>query len=556
MSLPEKFGHYEVHSELGRGGMAIVYKCWEESLQRYVAIKVLTSHLAQEKDVKERFFREAKSMAAISHPNVINVHFIGEEQGQPFFAMEYIEGQSLSEILADHRVLDINHAKNLLHQACEGLLAAHDSGLIHRDIKPGNMIIAENGYLKLLDFGIAQSHQFDKNLTQTGEVVGTPGYLSPEICIGDIVDKRSDIYSLGIVFYQMLAGDVPFDTSTPYKLLKDIVESDIANIQEINNKVDNEASDILLKMIDKNPDNRFQDCQQVLDALGKVEKNVSIDVILQKSITNQLAEKTSRISYQLTQISHPTKIGNKKRKNLRAVSMLAILILSGFIIYFSNLNKAPVTPEMSVTEISETDSADTNLLVTDVDADLKEGVDNNQNTDTSDGIKKDIQPVTDIDELVFVPQSCLEVGLITVLNPEPKRSSNKEQYIPEEELLNNIRVHLIDGLSVNKLLLERFSEVKPECLTNEQSYRLSVLISEYKKGSKSKFISKIGLGKEKISIILSLRDLITNYPLASKEIDTKDISSQIESTDVTESEFLQSVELFLQEATDKKNQSV
>ncbi|HOP23121.1 MAG TPA: serine/threonine-protein kinase, partial [Gammaproteobacteria bacterium] len=157
MALPEQFGHYEVRSELGRGGMAIVYKCWEEALHRFVAIKVLSPQLATDNDIKERFFREAKSMAAVSHPNVINVHFIGEENGLPFFAMEYIEGQSLSQILRDNRALDVEHAKNILHQACEGLQAAHESGLIHRDIKPGNILISNNGFLKLMDFGIAQS---------------------------------------------------------------------------------------------------------------------------------------------------------------------------------------------------------------------------------------------------------------------------------------------------------------------------------------------------------------------------------------------------------------
>ena len=534
MALPEQFGHYEVRSELGRGGMAIVYKCWEEALHRFVAIKVLSPQLATDNDIKERFFREAKSMAAVSHPNVINVHFIGEENGLPFFAMEYIEGQSLSQILRDNRALDVEHAKNILHQACEGLQAAHESGLIHRDIKPGNILISNNGFLKLMDFGIAQSKTFDSNLTQTGEVIGTPGYLSPEICTGQIVDKRSDIYSLGIVLYQMLAGDVPFDTTTPYRLLKDIVESDIANIQEVNPKVDDKTAAILLKMIDKNPENRYQSCQEILDELGKVEKNSDLESILHRSRINPIAEKTSKISYQLTQISQPTQIGKRKKKISLAIIAVAIITISALAYNYTRNSSSekkvdPLTEFIAENNIGEKDK---NASKTQIDEQT-----NDQNNDLS--AKTD-------DENSIITGKCLEIAHLSVLEQDSDKIRKKDNEAPDT-LLEDIRQYLVKQLGKDKSINSHFAKIQNECVNYSQPYRLSLLISDYKKSSKFKVISKMTWGKDRITVILTLRDLTTNQPIANKEIETRDISGQINSKD-SNSEFLQSVLEFIQDS--------
>lgn len=234
----KKFGHYEVTAELGRGGMGVVYKGWEPSLNRQVAIKCLGEHLLNDEDLVERFTREAKATAALNNPNVIQIYFIGKEKDVPFFAMEYIEGQSLDDILKGGNSLSVKHAKNLLKQACLGLAAAHKKDLVHRDIKPANLMLTADGTLKIVDFGIARTREYGDKLTNTGEFVGTPGYLSPEVCIGQEVDQRSDIFSLGIVFYEMLAGKVPFENDSPLGLMLEVVQSDIPDIRELNKKVD------------------------------------------------------------------------------------------------------------------------------------------------------------------------------------------------------------------------------------------------------------------------------------------------------------------------------
>jgi serine/threonine-protein kinase len=275
----KKFGHYEVTAELGRGGMGVVYKGWEPSLNRKVAIKCLGEHLLNDKDLVERFTREAKATAALNNPNVIQIYYIGTEKNVPFFAMEYIEGQSLDDILKGDNSLSVKHAKNLLKQACLGLAAAHKIDLVHRDIKPANLMLTTNGTLKIVDFGIARTREYGDKLTNTGEFVGTPGYLSPEVCVGQEVDERSDIFSLGIVFYEMLSGKVPFENDSPLGLMLEVVQSDIPDIRDLNKKVDKKTSYILNKMIAKSPDERYQNCNEIIRDLGNIIDNETISSI-------------------------------------------------------------------------------------------------------------------------------------------------------------------------------------------------------------------------------------------------------------------------------------
>ncbi len=338
----KKFGHYEVTAELGRGGMGVVYAGFEPSLNRKVAIKCLGEHLLKDKDLVERFTREAKATAALNDPNVIQIYFIGEEQGQPYFAMEYIEGQSLDDILKGEVALSVKHAKNLLKQACLGLAAAHKKDLVHRDIKPANLMITTQGVLKVVDFGIARTREYGDKLTNTGEFVGTPGYLSPEVCIGKEVDARSDIFSLGIVFYEMLAGKVPFENDSPLGLMLEVVQSDIPDIRSLNNKVDKKTSFILNKMIAKSPQERYQSCEEIIKDLGNIIENEQLASIKKgmqtvktsksvKSDTN-LAEKITLQSAQTVTAQNLTTLPKAKssKKWLIVATLFAVIGAGAF----------------------------------------------------------------------------------------------------------------------------------------------------------------------------------------------------------------------------------
>src|SRR5450432_3969613 len=268
--MKQQLGHYDIVAELGRGGMGVVYKGYETSLNRYVAIKVLAESLAHDESVKERFLREARSMAALNDPHIIQIYFIGDDAGQTYFVMEFVDGESLGSLLKREVKLKPEQAAKIIYQTAQGLTTAHDRGVIHRDIKPGNLMISARGSVKIADFGIAlKTQDFSKKLTSTGEFVGTPGYLSPEVCLGKPVDQRSDIFSLGIVLFECLAGRMPFTDESPLGLMLEVVKAEIPDVCTLNAEVDPELSRILGRMIAKEPNERYQSCQELVDDLAK-----------------------------------------------------------------------------------------------------------------------------------------------------------------------------------------------------------------------------------------------------------------------------------------------
>jgi len=268
--MKQQLGHYDIVAELGRGGMGVVYKGYEPSLNRYVAIKVLGDSLAHDESVKERFLREARSMAALNDPHIIQIYFIGDDAGQTYFVMEFVDGESLGSLLKREHKLKPEQAAKIVHQTAQGLATAHDKGVIHRDIKPGNLMITAKGAVKIADFGIAlKTQDFSKKLTSTGEFVGTPGYLSPEVCLGKPVDQRSDIFSLGIVLFECLAGRMPFTDESPLGLMLEVVKAEIPDVRQLNAEVDPEIARILSKMIAKDPAERYQSCQELVEDIGR-----------------------------------------------------------------------------------------------------------------------------------------------------------------------------------------------------------------------------------------------------------------------------------------------
>ena len=259
-----RLGHYDIVEELGRGGMGVVYKGYESSLGRYVAIKVLSAQMAHDKVFVERFLREARAMATLNDSHIIQVYFIGQDDQQTFFVMEYIDGESLSTCLKREVRLTVPDALKVLLHASQGLEVAHGQGVIHRDIKPGNIMITSRGQVKVADFGIALANQdVSAKLTNTGAFVGTPGYLSPEVCMGKPVDQRSDIFALGIVLFECVTGNMPFHDDSPLKLMLDVVQAPTPDVRALNPDVDEETKRILDKMLAKDPAERYQSCEDL-----------------------------------------------------------------------------------------------------------------------------------------------------------------------------------------------------------------------------------------------------------------------------------------------------
>jgi eukaryotic-like serine/threonine-protein kinase len=261
--MPDRIGHYTIVSQLGRGGMGVVYKAHEESLNRYVAIKVLGEHLAEDEAFLTRFVREAQAAAGLSHPNIVQIFTIGEDEGKHYFAMEYVSGRSLHAMIREEGRIDNPRAAQLMLQAAHGLAAAHDQGIIHRDIKPANLMLDPRGVVKIADFGLALPLESQTRLTATGMLMGTPGYLAPEQVRNEQVDLRTDIYALGVSFYELLTGGVPFKAESPLALIKQIVDEEPPDIATLNPSADNETRRIVGKMIAKDRSARYQDCHEL-----------------------------------------------------------------------------------------------------------------------------------------------------------------------------------------------------------------------------------------------------------------------------------------------------
>jgi serine/threonine protein kinase len=267
--MVDRIGHYRIVAELGRGGMGIVYKAHEESLNRFVAIKVLGDHLTEDPDQVERFLREARSAASLNHPNIVQIYAVSEDDGRHFFAMEYVSGSSLQQILRSSGPLDPIQVARIALQTTSGLRAAHEQGIIHRDIKPANLLIDDRGLVKIADFGLALVTSGVSRLTATGMFMGTPGYLSPEQCLDQDPDHRTDIYSLGVTLYEALSGKVPFTADSPLALLRQIVEVEPPDLGELKPDVDPELRTIVARMMAKDRDRRVSSCAELIDELEK-----------------------------------------------------------------------------------------------------------------------------------------------------------------------------------------------------------------------------------------------------------------------------------------------
>lgn len=266
-----RIGHYEIQQVLGRGAFGIVLKALDEKLQRVVAIKVLTPEMASTSPARKRFLREARSSASVRHEHVVDIHAV-EEEPVPYLVMEYVPGQTLQQRLDQTGPLDVPTVVRFARQIAEGLAAAHTQDLIHRDIKPGNILL-EAGVVervKITDFGLARAAD-DASMTQSGFIAGTPMYMAPEQAQGHKLDQRADLFSLGSVMYQMVSGRPPFRANGTVAVLKRVVDEEPRPISEIIPETPVWLCDIIARLHAKNPDHRFQSAATVANILADCE---------------------------------------------------------------------------------------------------------------------------------------------------------------------------------------------------------------------------------------------------------------------------------------------
>ena len=268
--------HYNITEKIGEGGMGVVYKAKDTKLDRSVAIKFLPSHLSTSEENKLRFMREAKSAAALSHPNILSIYEIDEQNGSMFIVMEFVEGQTLKSHISNLTSgtgVPVQQAIEWIEQLARGLKSAHDMNIIHRDIKTENVMISKDGRLKIMDFGLAKLNS-EAGLTKTNTSLGTLSYMSPEQAQAIPADHRCDIWSLGIVFYEILTGELPFKAEHEAALLYLVVNEEPPAPSVLNRKVPNQLDTTVKKMLEKDREKRFKNMNELLTHLDAVKKDI------------------------------------------------------------------------------------------------------------------------------------------------------------------------------------------------------------------------------------------------------------------------------------------
>ncbi len=261
----ERLGHFRLRRRIGHGGMGDVYQAHDETLDRQVAIKVLPPELARDEDFVHRFQAEATAVAGLTHPNVVPVYFIGQDAGHRFFAMQYIEGQSLAERISEDQSLPLDQVQDILEQCLAGLEAAHSQGLIHRDIKPSNILLdSQSDRAVLVDFGLVRRLGPGEGITTVGTVLGTVDYIAPEQVTGGTIDGRADLYALGVLAYQLLSGRLPFMADTPVAMIFQHAYEEPVSLGEIAPDVPQPIQNIVARMMAKHPDDRYASCAEAL----------------------------------------------------------------------------------------------------------------------------------------------------------------------------------------------------------------------------------------------------------------------------------------------------
>lgn len=345
-------GRYEIIKEIGVGGMAKVYKAKDKLLGRFVAIKILKEQYAEEEEFSKKFNNEAQSAARLSHINIVNVYDIGKDMlnGKliQYIVMEYVEGETLKDLINREKVLENHDIIDYSTQIAQALKSAHDSGIVHRDIKPQNILIDKYGLCKVTDFGIARVSS-NATITYTSSILGTVHYISPEQAKGKIVDLKSDLYSLGAVMYEMATGRVPFDADNSVGIAVMHIQDDPIPPREINPNLSRHLNYIIMKLLKKDPTERFQNASELIEALDdeslvkgedSYEDTARIPIVVPKKETYPDPIEEEREAVYVSTGEEKSK--KKKKRNpikIWPLALLAFILVVAVYFFSSRMNK-------------------------------------------------------------------------------------------------------------------------------------------------------------------------------------------------------------------------
>jgi serine/threonine protein kinase/ligand-binding sensor domain-containing protein len=368
--IGKTLGAYQILEQIGQGGMATIFKAYQPAMDRYVAVKILPAHFTEDETFVERFNQEARTLARLEHPYILPVHTFGEQQGITYLVMRYIDAGTLKDLIARQGPLGLNEATRILDQVGSALGYAHSQGVIHRDIKPTNVLIDPRGDAFLTDFGIAKLVAGTAQFTATGAIVGTPAYMSPEQGLAETVDHRSDIYSLGVVLYEMVTGRVPYEAETPLAVLLKHVNDPLPPPRQIKPDLPGAVERVILKAVAKSPADRFQTAEEMVEKFRGAVAGAPTEIALSKPVIEPV-QPTQR-SASAPPPSQPTVVAPSPRRLpwlpiAGGVAALAALLIAALLI-LPNLGgdktEATPTPERLLAQATIAPAATTGALAT------------------------------------------------------------------------------------------------------------------------------------------------------------------------------------------------
>lgn len=346
----KKIGEYEIIEELMHGSLTSIYKAHQPSLNRTVLIKKLHQKLVSEQDIRERFIREAQVCAKISHPNIVEVYDFKSSPEATYLVLEFVKGKNFTELMVN-APFQLSVALSIGTQILKGVRFAHEHGIVHRDIKPDNILISENGMVKISDFGLAfieGSH----SLTRQGMVLGTPAYMSPEQASGKKIDYRSDIFSIGITIFEMLTGVNVFKSDSLTECLRKIISEPIPKLSDYRNDISVKLDKIISRMMEKNPAKRFESCEEADTALMQYAEESHIILskeAIERFIKNNTPETTAKTSIKIDSTRAKARQRNRIRTAL-AISLVAIGSVASLMLFLSKYGGNPELPQEMITK--------------------------------------------------------------------------------------------------------------------------------------------------------------------------------------------------------------
>jgi serine/threonine protein kinase len=358
----KRFGHYEIIEQIGAGGMGEVYLAEDQKLDRRVAVKILNEKFSQDESNLGRFIQEAKAASSLNHPNILVIYEIGESDEAHYIVSEFIKGKTLREIFKA-KTLKLSEVLDISIQIAGALCAAHEARLVHRDIKPENVMIRPDGYVKILDFGLAklveqknksilglEDETAKQNQTAKGVIMGTVNYMSPEQAKGERVDERTDIFSFGVLIYEMIAGRTPFAGDSMSETFANLINAAPSPLSRFAANVPNEMQRMVSKMLRKNKDERYQTMKDVFGDLKDLRENLSSEEKLERSASSEngnatavLQATTGGANLQTAETQYSFSQSIKRYKPLAAFGLAALLIGAiGLGYYFFFARKTPL----------------------------------------------------------------------------------------------------------------------------------------------------------------------------------------------------------------------